>query len=156
MSCPASASYRAVREFLVKIPRMFGAVWQGNQSGVSSERVQASMRFSLNGKCGRLTYFMLALAMFVFLFALHAKISLYQPGPSAQSSKLWLNGQKMDVLSSIESAGSVLLGLLAVILFAFSPLLRRLRPIRWAYVAPTPFLIDPFQRSRFLRPPPTF
>jgi len=96
---------------------------------------------------------MLALAMFVFLFALHAKISLYQPGPSAQSSKLWLNGQKMDVLSSIESAGSVLLGLLAAILFVFSPYLR---PIRWAYVAPTPFLIDPFQRSRFLRPPPTF
>ena len=101
---------------------------------------------------------MLALSLCVFLFALQAKISLYQPaghGHSAEISKLWLNGQKMDVLNSIEDAGSFVLGLLAaVILFVFSPLFRGFRPKGRAYVVPIPFPIDSFQLFRFLRPPP--
>src|ERR1700688_1690148 len=119
-------------------------------------RVEVSIQRSHKGK--KLTYFMLALSLFVFLFALHAKVSLYQPaghGHSAEISKLWLNGQKMDVLDSIEDAGSFVLGLLAVvILFLFSPLFRRRRPKGRTFVVPIPFPIDSFQLCPFLRPPP--
>ena len=115
------------------------------------------MQRSHQGK--KLTYFMLALSLLIFLFAVHAKVSLYQPaaahGHSAEISKLWLNGQKMEVLNSIENAGSFVLGLLAaVILFVFSPLFRGLRAKGRTYVVPIPFPIDSFQLCRFLRPPP--
>jgi hypothetical protein len=119
-------------------------------------RVEVSIQRSHEGK--KLTYFVLALSLLIFLFALHAKVSLYQPaghGHSAEISKLWLNGQKMDVLNSIEDAGSFVLGLLAaVILFVFSPLFRGPRPKGRTYVVPIPFPIDSFQLCRFLRPPP--
>jgi hypothetical protein len=119
--------------------------------------VRANIRYRAGAKNKSLTYFVLALAIFVFLLALHAKLSLYQSdvsGQSGETSKLWLNGQKMDVLSSIQSAETVFFGLVAVILFFAAPLLARIRPLGCAYVAPRPFLIDPFRRSRFLRPPP--
>jgi hypothetical protein len=108
----------------------------------------------------KLTHFMLALAFSVFLFALYARVSLYQPdgpGHSGGNSKLLLNGQKMDLLSSSDSndnAGSFLLSVLPAILFLLSPLFRRFSAIGWAYVAPVHFPYDSFQRSRFLRPPP--
>jgi cellobiose-specific phosphotransferase system component IIC len=96
-------------------------------------------------------YFILALSLLIFIFGLHAKLSLYQPAAPVHS--VWLNGQKMDVMSSIEGASAVLQGLLTVVLFLFS-MIRALRPVGKAYLAPTPFAIDPFQLFRFFRPPP--
>jgi len=101
----------------------------------------------------KLTYFMLALALFVFLFALHAKVSLYQPaGHGGEVSKLWLNGQKMDVVNSIESAATALAGLLTVALFIFSLPSPHVRG--WSYLEPAYLPTTSFEFSRFLRPPP--
>ncbi len=100
----------------------------------------------------KLTYFMLALALFVFLFALHAKVSLYQSPGDGGVSKLWLNGQKMDVVNSLESAATALAGLLTVALFIFSlpsPYVRG-----WSYLEPAYLPTTSFEFSRFLRPPP--
>jgi hypothetical protein len=98
---------------------------------------------------------MLALALFVFLFALHAKVSLYEPaGHGGEVSKLWLNGQKMDVLSSIESAATALVGFLTIILFFFSQPLLRLRFLSRTYTEPAYLPTGAFEFSRFLRPPP--
>lgn len=103
----------------------------------------------------KLTYFMLALALFVFLFALHAKVSLYQPaGHGGEVSKLWLNGQKMDVLSSIEGTATALVGFLTVILFLFSRPSACLRLVGWTYLEPVSIPTVSFEFSRFLRPPP--
>jgi hypothetical protein len=108
-----------------------------------------------SGQAKKLTYFMLALALFVFLFALHAKVSLYQPaGHGGEASKLWVDSQKMDVLSAIENAGTAFVSLLAAVTFLFAPLCRGPRPIALAHHAPIPFLMSSFQPSRFLRPPP--
>ena len=134
---------------------MVQSCWKHREFALSSQEVQASIQSRMTSK--KLMYFMLALALFVFLFALHAKVSLYQPdgpGHAGTISKLWLNGQKMDLLSSNEDAGSFLLGVLAAILFLFSRLFCRFSPMGWAYIAPAHFPYGSFQRSRFLRPPP--
>lgn len=103
----------------------------------------------------KLTYFMLALALFVFLFALHSKVSLYEPaGHGGEISKLWLNGEKMDVLNSIESAATVLIGFLTIFLLFFSQPSLCLRVVGVSYrEAPSP-PIARFEFIRFLRPPP--
>ena len=47
----------------------------------------------------QLSFFVIFLALFVFLLALNAKLSLYEQPlhPNAtNSSKMWLNGQKME------------------------------------------------------------
>lgn len=111
------------------------------------------MRHSRQSK--KQIYFMLALALFVFLFALHAKVSVYEPaGHGGEISKLWLNGEKMDVLNSIESAATVLIGFLTIFLLFFSQPSLCLRVVRWSYREPASFPTASFEFSRFLRPPP--
>jgi hypothetical protein len=111
------------------------------------------MQPSSQGKYVR--YFILALALFVFLFALHAKISLYQPaGHGGEVSKLWLKGQKMDVLNSIESAATALVALLTVVLFLLSPPFLRLDFWGWICLEPAYLPTSSFEFSRFVRPPP--
>jgi hypothetical protein len=95
----------------------------------------------------------IALSLFVFLLALNAKLSLYQQSTHANatnSSKLWLNGQKMEA-----QAPPILV--FAVLSFTFALLRPRFRQTPWPRVQFEVPVVTPartFQLHRFLRPPP--
>lgn len=107
-------------------------------------------QMSSNAK--QIRMFVVVLSMLVFLLTLNAKLSLYdQPTPvnTANSSKLWLNGQKMEQPAPIL--------VLAVLSVAY--LVSRLRFPRsaWQRVQieqPVPSRLISFRARRFLRPPP--
>lgn len=69
----------------------------------------------------------LALAACVFLFALNAKLSLCYPTGAEHSRtalKLYLNGQKLDVLTSIQDPALELAGMVVLELsLAFTPVI---------------------------------
>ncbi len=102
-------------------------------------------------------YVILALSLFVFLFALRAKVSQYPQSGTVQpgASKLWLNGQKMELDTSVESSQNILLGMLAVILLFALPPVRSSRTTDVSSDVVVHPSTDPFQLHRFLRPPPT-
>ena len=101
-------------------------------------------------------YVVLVLCLFVLLFAAAVKLSQYDgstpnhPNP-VTASKLWLNGQKMELQSS-ESLAPICC--LAFVIFATLLLTgRNLRlAVRTAPVARHQRL---FEVHRFLRPPPS-
>jgi hypothetical protein len=96
--------------------------------------------------------FVIVLSLLVFLLALNAKLSLYdQPehANTVNSSKLWLNGQKME-------PPPVTL-VLAVLSVAYVVLRLRFPRSPWQRVSieePTPSRLTAFRAYRFLRPPP--
>ena len=96
-----------------------------------------------------------ALAVFVFVLALRAKLSLYnppQPGEisAAAAAKLWVNGEKAKVVPT----GTLPALWLAACLASFFPACRVLS------LAPESLLaqgqLDRLELYRFLRPPPAF
>ncbi|HET9743145.1 MAG TPA: hypothetical protein VFQ00_10375 [Terriglobales bacterium] len=97
-------------------------------------------------------FFLIALSLLVFLFALSSKLSVYQsaqPLTAKSTSKLWLNGQKMEAQAPVTVAP--LLWSLGLFLFA----LFAERSSRFAaFDLPTPTPISSFELERFLRPPP--
>ncbi len=99
---------------------------------------------------------LIMLCALVFMFALHAKTSVYSgTGPAkvtpSTASKLWLNGQKLEV-QSVDS-GSGMLFWMAVLCLVGLYLHRELRA-HSAFLAPPPRNLPLRQVHRFLRPPP--
>ena len=100
-------------------------------------------------------YVVLALCALVLLFAAKVKVSQYSgssshgPNPVA-ASKLWLNGQKME-LSAATTLQPVVC--LAFLTFVSILLAAPQRPKPFA-AAPSPRPLSRFERHRFLRPPP--
>ena len=99
---------------------------------------------------------LIMLCALVFMFALHAKTSVYSGTGSAKvtpstASKLWLSGEKMEV-QSVDS-GSGMLFWMAVLCLVGLYLHRELKA-RSAYLAPPPRNLPLRQLHRFLRPPP--
>jgi hypothetical protein len=98
------------------------------------------------------------LCALVFFFALHAKTAVYNGGASVKltpstASKLWLNGQKMEV-QSVEASGSALFWMAALCLFG--AYFRREPALRSVFLAPSPRHLSLQFTGRFLRPPPRF
>jgi hypothetical protein len=101
----------------------------------------------------QLSFIVILLSLFVFLLALNAKLSLYEqpPHPNAtNSSKMWLNGQKMEA-----QAPNVLVFAIVSVAFLL------IRPLPFCAAWPrAEFHIGPpcplaaFETYRFLRPPP--
>lgn len=96
--------------------------------------------------------FVVMLSLLVFLLALNAKLSLYdQPehANTVNSSKLWLNGQKME-----PPPATLVLAVLSV---AYVVLRLRFPRSPWQRVRiqePKPSRLTAFRAHRFLRPPP--
>jgi hypothetical protein len=104
-----------------------------------------------------ITCLVVALALFVFVFALNAKLALCHPvGPeqSRTALKLYLNGQKITVDDGVVVGQSVLLTFVLVALFlAARP--SRLAP-RFVFARPAPcHAVDFFAEPHLSRPPPS-
>jgi hypothetical protein len=96
------------------------------------------------------------LCVLVFMFALHAKTAVYNGGAPAKAtpstaSKLWLNGQKMEV-GSIDSSNGVMFWITVLCLIGLY-LHQELR-VQSAFIPPAPRNLPLRQLHRFLRPPP--
>jgi hypothetical protein len=99
---------------------------------------------------------LLTLCALVFLFAFHAKTAVYKSGAPASvtpstSSKLWLNGQKMEVRSlDFSAAGMFWMAVLCLygVYIYHDPLLRS------AFILPAPTNLRLLYLHRYLRPPP--
>ena len=96
---------------------------------------------------------LLACCGLVFLFALHAKVSIYHPGDhvnSANASKLWVNVQKSDPVAIPPSF--TFLWFAAFLAYV----LCQLCELRWdgGYRVPAPAQLTQLYLHRFLRPPP--
>lgn len=108
---------------------------------------------SRQAACGRVL--VAALVVFVFVLALGAKLSLYDPphprsiNPAA-ASKLWVSGEKLKTVVP----GSLALMWLAALLF-FPPPAHRI--LHWEPAwTPAPRHLSLGELYRFLRPPPVF
>ena len=106
----------------------------------------------MNFRAKQVRVFVVVLSLLVFLLALNAKLSLYdQPAHAntVNSSKLWLNGQKME-----QPQATLVLAVLSV---AYVVLRLRFPRSRWqrAWIQePRPSRLTAFRAYRFLRPPP--
>ncbi len=99
---------------------------------------------------------LLTLCVLVFMFALHAKTAVYNGGASAKvtpstASKLWLNGQKMEV-RFVDSDSGVLFWM--AVLCAIGLYLHRQLRVQSAFIPPAPRNFPLRYLHRFLRPPP--
>jgi hypothetical protein len=108
--------------------------------------------FRMSPKARKIKLLVVVLSLFVFLLALNAKLSMYdQPEHTATStSKLWLNGQKMEGQTPV-----VLI--IAVLAVVFLPLRLRFPRSPWPEIdfsAPARSPLPAFETHRFLRPPP--
>lgn len=107
----------------------------------------------MSPRARQIKLFVVALSLFVFLLALNAKLSMYDSPAQANattSSKLWLNGQK------IEGQAQMIL-VIAVLAVAFLPLGMRFPRSPWTKVelqVPASAPLPAFEIHRFLRPPP--
>ena len=98
----------------------------------------------------------MTLCALVFLFAFHAKTAVYKSGSTASvtpttSSKLWLNGQKMEV-RSVNSSAAVVFWM--SILCLYGAYLHREPLVRSAVATPAPRNSRLLLLYRYLRPPP--
>lgn len=106
---------------------------------------------------GLTTCLVLALALFVFIFALNAKLALCHPvGPeqSRTALKLYLNGQKVTVDDGVVVGQSVLLTFVFIALF----LTTRPDSVFRRFVVTSPArrrASDFFAEPDFSRPPPS-
>jgi hypothetical protein len=106
---------------------------------------------TLSSVCGRLL--LLTTCVLVFLFALHAKVSVYQQGSqihTSTSSKLWLGGERQASQPISESLTVFWLACLLI------NLLYKKSEGRYdtVYRAPIPVQLSQIYLHRFLRPPP--
>ena len=110
----------------------------------------------MSPRAKQLRLFVVLLSLLVFVLALNAKLSLYeQPlhANATNSSKLWLNGQKMEA----QTPATLLV--LAVLPVAFIVLRLRFHVSPWPKVpirVSVPSSLNAFEVHRFLRPPPIF
>jgi len=113
-------------------------------------------RFSMSNPAKPWRHVVLLLSLFVFLLALHAKLSAYpQAAPNSQnsSSKLWLSGQKMETRTPVASA---IVPIWTSAFFLFVPLLRPLRRSESLFQFTPQVPNTEFDPRQFLRPPPVF
>jgi hypothetical protein len=96
-----------------------------------------------------------ALALCVFLFSVSAKLAQYQHSPLTPNttSKLWLNGQKMELQSAAPDQ-SVLVLAWAITLFGIGFLACRIIFFRSSHGAALPQRMSSYQVRLHLRPPP--
>jgi hypothetical protein len=116
-----------------------------------SERCPALLRL-MSFKAKPIRLFIIVLSLFVFLLTLNAKLSLYdQPSHvnTVNSSKLWLNGQKLE-----PPPATLVLAVLAVAIVVFRLRFSRhpWQTIEIPHARPSRLLA--FRAHRFLRPPP--
>ena len=96
----------------------------------------------------------IVLSLLVFLLALNAKLSAYDVPPHVNgpiSSKLWLNGQKMEA----QAPSLLVLAVLSLCLLLFRPVRERSRWPRVQFQNGTSTALELLHLHRFLRPPPT-
>jgi hypothetical protein len=124
----------------------------GSKGHIIRFRARNALLKLMNSNAKQIRMFMVVLSLLVFLLTLNAKLSLYeQPTPvnTANSSKLWLNGQKMEQPTPIL--------VLAVLSIAYVVSRLRFPRYPWQRVrieAPVPSRLISFRAQRFLRPPP--
>jgi hypothetical protein len=99
---------------------------------------------------------LLALCGLVFFFALHAKIAVYNGGAPVKAtpstaSKLWVNGQKMQVRSDDSSPSALFVVTLLCLCGMF---LQSVERVQSAVLTAPPNDRTLRYRRRFLRPPP--
>ena len=99
---------------------------------------------------------MLGLCGLVFFFALHAKVAVYNDGipvkaTSSTASKLWINGQKMQV-RSVDSGPTALFWVALLCLFGLY--LQRVGHVQSITLTALPNDLALRYRRCFLRPPP--
>lgn len=99
---------------------------------------------------------LLTLCVLVFMFALHAKTAVYNGGAPTKvtpstASKLWLNGQKMEV-QSVDLESGMLFWL--AVPCSIAPYLNLESRVQGAFIPPAPRNIPLRYLHRFLRPPP--
>jgi hypothetical protein len=98
---------------------------------------------------------LLALCGLVFFFALHAKIAVYNGGAPVKAtpstaSKLWINGQKMQVRSGDSSPSA----LFVVTLLCLYGMFLQSVGVQSVLLTAPPNDLTLRYRRRFLRPPP--
>ena len=101
----------------------------------------------------QLSFFVVLLALLVFLLALNAKLSLYEQPlhPNAtNSSKMWLNGQKMEA----QPPTVLVFAIVSVVFLLVRPLPFRAAWPRAEFHIGPPAPLPAFHLHRFLRPPP--
>lgn len=128
-----------------------------NNTGIIATEMRHSVDHG-SENASKTNYFILPLSLFVFLFALHAKVSLYQQSGPAHlnaGSKLLLNGQKMELETSVENLKNILTGIFEVLPLFYPPLLRSSRSVNLPST-PANSSTDLSVVCRFPRPPPTF
>ena len=99
---------------------------------------------------------LLALCALVFFFALHAKTALYDGAApvkvtTSTATKLWLNGQKMQV-QSVDSSACALFWMTVFCLWGLY--LHREPFVQSAIPVPPSSTLTLLYLHRFLRPPP--
>ena len=106
----------------------------------------------MNLRAKPVRFLVIVLSLLVFLLVLNAKLSLYDRPThvnTVNSSKLWLNGQKME-----QTPATLVLAVLSV---AFVVLRLRFPRSPWQRVEiqePRPSRLTAFRARCFLRPPP--
>lgn len=93
------------------------------------------------------------LSLLVFLLALNAKLSSYDVPPRVNgpsSSKLWLNGQKMEA----QAPSLLVVAVLSLCLLLFRPVRESSRWPRAQFQTGTSTVLELLHLHRFLRPPP--
>jgi len=96
--------------------------------------------------------FIIVLSLFVFLLTLNAKLSLYDQTVHANtvnSSKLWLNGQKLE-----KPPATLVFAVLSVAIVLIRLRFHRQPWQRVLVLESRPSLLLSFHTHRFLRPPP--
>jgi hypothetical protein len=101
----------------------------------------------------QLRFAVVLLSLLVFLLALNAKLSAYEQPPNLNgpsSSKLWLNGQKMEA----QAPSLLVLAVLSVAFILLRPLSEKSQLPRAQFQTPASSAFDMLHLHRFLRPPP--
>jgi hypothetical protein len=96
------------------------------------------------------------MCVLVFLFAFHAKTALYNGGQPVKatpstSSKLWVNGQKMELPPIVSNP---ILPFCVALLFMYQLVLRPVVLSPTLEDSPSPRRLRLWELHRFLRPPP--
>jgi len=109
----------------------------------------------MSAQARKIKLFVVILSLLVFLLALDAKLSLYERSAHADSpssSKLWLNGQKMEA----QTPPILVLAVLSAVLLFLRPRFHRSPWTKTRIVVLVPSFLPDFEQHRFLRPPPSF